>query len=72
MSSVVVNRENVETGNMEPKTLKGFCDAGRELGLSVTDEQAFLREHQTRLRPDAGNERMRRPDHEATDNHQGP
>jgi hypothetical protein len=34
---------------MEPETLKGFIGAARELGYQVADEQAFLREQQTRV-----------------------
>jgi len=46
LSSVVVNKQNIETGAMEPETLKGFVAAARELGHEVVDEQTFLREQQ--------------------------
>jgi hypothetical protein len=47
LSAVVVNRPNVATGRMEPETLKGFLAAARELGFSITDGEAFLREQQS-------------------------
>ena len=31
---------------MEPETLRGFISAARELGLTVTDTQAFLKGQQ--------------------------
>jgi hypothetical protein len=34
---------------MEPETLKGFVAAARDLGYSVTDAKAFLREQQARV-----------------------
>jgi len=46
LSAIVVNKQNVDTGDMEPETLKGFIAAARDLGIPVTDEQAFLREQQ--------------------------
>jgi hypothetical protein len=46
LSAVVVNKPNVASGNMEPETLKGFIAAARELGVSITDERAFLRDQQ--------------------------
>ena len=49
LSAVVVNKPNVASGNMEPETLKGFIAAARELGLSITDEKAFLRDQQRRV-----------------------
>lgn len=49
LSAIVVNKENIDTGDMEPGTLKGFCEAGRALGLAVTDETAFLKEQQRRV-----------------------
>ena len=32
-----MNGENVETGDMEPTTLKGFVEAARWLGYDVAD-----------------------------------
>jgi hypothetical protein len=49
LSAVVVNKQNVASGGMEPETLKGFIAAARELGFSITDEEAFLREQQRRV-----------------------
>lgn len=46
LSAIVVNKSNVETGTMEPDTLKGFINAARELGYAVTNEIKFLREQQ--------------------------
>jgi hypothetical protein len=46
LSAIVVNQKNLETGDMEPTTLKGFVGAARELGFVITDPQAFLREQQ--------------------------
>jgi hypothetical protein len=49
LSAIVVNKPNVTTGRMEPKSLKGFVGAARELGYTVTDEDAFLKEQQQRV-----------------------
>lgn len=49
LSAIVVNQQNVETGDMEPTTLKGFVEAALELGYAVTDEKEFLREQQHRV-----------------------
>jgi len=49
LSAVVVNKANVASGDMEPETLKGFIAAAKELGLSITDEEAFLRDQQKRV-----------------------
>ena len=49
LSAIVVNKPNVESGTMEPETLRGFVGAARELGYSITDEQGFLREQQARV-----------------------
>jgi hypothetical protein len=49
LSAIVVNKPNVASGRMEPETLKGFIAAARELGLSITDEEAFLRDQQERV-----------------------
>jgi len=46
LSAIVVNKPNVASGRMEPETLKGFIAAAKELGLSVTDEETFLRDQQ--------------------------
>ncbi|MCQ8783540.1 hypothetical protein [Mangrovibrevibacter kandeliae] len=49
LPAVVVNKKNVETGEMEPSMLKGFVTAAKALGYSVIDEEAFLREQQRRV-----------------------
>jgi hypothetical protein len=49
LSAIVVNKPNVASGNMEPETLKGFIAAAKELGLSVTNEERFLRDQQERV-----------------------
>jgi hypothetical protein len=49
LSAVVVNKPNVASGDMEPGSLKGFIAAAKELGLTITDEKAFLRDQQTRV-----------------------
>jgi hypothetical protein len=49
LSAIVVNKPNVETGEMEPETLKGFVGAARILGYVVDDEHAFLKEEQVKL-----------------------
>jgi hypothetical protein len=46
LSAIVVNQKNVETGDMEPRTLKGFVTAAKELGYVFTDGETFLREQQ--------------------------
>jgi hypothetical protein len=48
LSAIVMNKQNVRSGAMEPETLKGFVGAARDLGYPVTDEEAFLREQQAR------------------------
>jgi hypothetical protein len=49
LSAIVVNKPNVATGKMESDTLKGFIGAARQLGYQVTDEEAFLKEQQSRV-----------------------
>jgi hypothetical protein len=56
LSAIVVNKQNVDSGRMEPETLKGFIAAARELGHMITDEEAFLREQQARVFAWARNE----------------
>ncbi len=46
LSAIVVNKSNVDTGAMEPETLRGFITAARALGLIVDDDEAFLKEQQ--------------------------
>lgn len=49
LSAIVVNQQNVATGDMEPTSLKGFVVAARALGYPVDDEKRFLREQQERV-----------------------
>lgn len=49
LSAVVVNKQHVATGEMEPETLKGFIAAARDLGYAVTDERKFLKEQQEKV-----------------------
>jgi hypothetical protein len=46
LSAIVVNQQNVATGKMEPKTLKGFIGAARDLGYTITGEDEFLKKQQ--------------------------
>jgi hypothetical protein len=46
LSAIVVNQENVATGKMEPKTLKGFIGAARDFGYVITGEEVFHKEQQ--------------------------
>lgn len=46
LSAIVVNKNNTDTGAMEPETLKGFVAAAKSLGYPVLDDEAFLREQQ--------------------------
>ncbi|RVC72502.1 hypothetical protein EN766_23440 [Mesorhizobium sp. M2A.F.Ca.ET.046.02.1.1] len=49
ISAIVVNKENVETGKLEPKSLKGFITIARALRHPVADEIAFLSDEQKRV-----------------------
>ncbi|CTQ45315.1 MULTISPECIES: hypothetical protein [Roseibium] len=49
LSAIVVNQRNVDTGDMEPQTLKGFVTAAKELGYAVADEEGFLHEQQEKV-----------------------
>jgi hypothetical protein len=49
LSAIVVNKPNIGSGRMEPDTLKGFIIAARLLDYPVTDEEAFLKEQQSRV-----------------------
>ncbi|WP_201860527.1 hypothetical protein [Microvirga soli] len=46
ISSIVVNREGQETGELRDRALGGFITVARNLGYAVTDEGAFLKEQQ--------------------------
>jgi hypothetical protein len=49
LSAIIVNQQHLTDGSMEPFTLKGFVEAARALGYSVSDEIAFLKEQQQRV-----------------------
>jgi hypothetical protein len=46
VSSIVVNRRLIRTGDMEAETLAGFLAAAHKLGFGWTDGRAFLRAQQ--------------------------
>jgi hypothetical protein len=47
LSAIAVNKQNVDTGKMEPSTLRGFIDAARLLGYKdIVDEAGFLTDQQ--------------------------
>ena len=46
VTSIVVNKRHVRTGEMEDETRAGFLSAARELGFQWTDGRAFLRAQQ--------------------------
>jgi hypothetical protein len=46
LSAMVVNKQHLATGDMEPETLVGFTKAAALLGYQVTDPGSFLREQQ--------------------------
>lgn len=49
LSAIVVNQQNIASGEMEATTLAGFVEAAKSLGYSAVDESAFLREQQQRV-----------------------
>lgn len=42
LSALIVNKANVETGDMDDATLKGFVAAARSLGHALNDDRGFL------------------------------
>jgi hypothetical protein len=46
LSAVIVNKKHVQSGKMEPQTLKGFIGAARELGYERDDWHRFLCDQQ--------------------------
>jgi hypothetical protein len=46
LSAIVVNKQHVASGVMEPETLAGFCNCARGLGFEIDDEAAFLKTQQ--------------------------
>ena len=49
ITAIVVNQQNLNTGELEPDLLKGFITGVRRLGVPVTDEKTFLREAQQQV-----------------------
>lgn len=49
LSAIVVNKQNLSTGQMEPETLAGFVRAAEALGHTVDDREAFLKKQQKRV-----------------------
>ena len=46
LSAIVVNKQNLEHGVMEPSTLKGFIEAAKWLGHDVNSAEEFLKQQQ--------------------------
>lgn len=46
LSAIVVNKEHVASGDMEPSTLAGFVKAANDLGHVVENEDEFLKAQQ--------------------------
>jgi hypothetical protein len=46
LSAIVVNKQHVANGTMEPETLAAFCNCARDLGMAVEDEAEFLKAQQ--------------------------
>jgi hypothetical protein len=49
LSSIVVNKENLNTGELEPQSLSGFIKAAKDLGYVISDERLFLKKQQHRV-----------------------
>lgn len=59
LSSIVVNKDNVRTGELNPDSLKGFIAGVRRMRIPVVDDHQYLREEQQRVfawarTPDSG------------------
>lgn len=46
LSAIVVNKGQVDTGNLEGESLSGFLAAAKLVGLEVNDPQTFLKDQQ--------------------------
>ena len=46
LSAIVVNKESVTTGFLEPDAMKGFIATATRLGFAFSSDQEFLREQQ--------------------------
>lgn len=49
LSAIVVNKHNAKTGKLDEGSLSGFTKGVEELGISVSDPDAFLREEQEKI-----------------------
>jgi 5-methylcytosine-specific restriction protein B len=47
LSSIVVNKPNVESGKLDPESLKGFIAGVKRLNIPVLDDRAFLQERKS-------------------------
>jgi 5-methylcytosine-specific restriction protein B len=46
ITSRIVNKDNIESGDMDETTRKGFADCAKRLGWPVVDEVEFLKSEQ--------------------------
>lgn len=49
LSAIVVSQKNIETGAFEQSALDGFTAAARDVGISVGDPEAFVRDQQEKV-----------------------
>ena len=49
LSSIVVNKDHLNTGELELESLTGFIKVAKELGYRVGNERRFLDEHQRQV-----------------------
>lgn len=49
LSAIIVSQKNIETGSFEQSALDGFIAATRDVGVSVDDPEAFVREQQQKV-----------------------
>lgn len=49
LSSIVVNKENLQSGHIDGTALEGFLSAARMVGLAVDDPPAFVRNQQQQV-----------------------
>jgi hypothetical protein len=49
LTAIVVNQQNLDTGKLEPDSLKGFIAGVKKLGITVVDQQKFLEDQQRRI-----------------------
>ncbi|WP_210166471.1 hypothetical protein [Bosea vaviloviae] len=48
ITAIVVNKQHLQTGAMEPESLAGFCEGVRRLRVPITDPATFLTAEQAR------------------------